>query len=110
MNQNSSRANLYNFLGAIFLSYSNKEEAISIIIEELVKSMSKEGDAKEFDNKTVKPLLKAASFVISQRHDKLLEDSKNTFGDNIPKQIKDSLNKDKELVEALQDYIKRLGE
>jgi uncharacterized membrane protein YheB (UPF0754 family) len=110
MNQNSLRANLYNFLGAILLSYSNKEEAISIITEELVKSISKEGDAKEFDNKTVKPLLKAASFVISQRHDKLLEDSKNTFGDNIPKQINDSLDKDKELVEALQDYIKRLGE
>ena len=110
MNQSSLRANLYNFLGAILISYSNKEEAISIILEELVKTISKDGDAKDFDNKTVKPLIKAASFIISQRHDNLVEDSKKAFGDNTPKQVLESLNKDKELVEALQDYIKRLGE
>jgi hypothetical protein len=110
MNQNSLRSNLYNFLGAVLLSYSNKEEAISIIIEELTKIISKEGDAKIFENNTVKPLLKAASFVISQRHDKLLEDSKETFGDNIPKFIMQSLNDDKELVNQLQEYIKKLGE
>jgi Asp-tRNA(Asn)/Glu-tRNA(Gln) amidotransferase C subunit len=110
MNQNSLRSNLYNFLGAVLLSYSNKEEAISIIIEELTKIISKEGDAKIFENNTVKPLLKAASFVISQRHDKLLEDSKETFGDNIPEFIMQSLNDDKELVNQLQEYIKKLGE
>ena len=110
MNQNSLRSNLYNFLGAVLLSYPNKEEALSIVIEELTKVMSKEGDAKEFDNKTVKPLLKAASFVISQRHDKLLEDSKEAFGDNLPDFITQSLNRDKELVKSLQEYIKKLGE
>ena len=110
MNEVSLRTALYQFIGSVLISYNNPEQAISIILEEITKVISKEGDAKDFDNKTVKPLIKAASFIISQRHDKLLEDSKKAFGDNTPKQINDSLNKDKELVEALQDYIKRLGE
>lgn len=110
MNQNSLRGNLYNFLGAVLISYPNKEEAISIIIEEFVKIISKEGDAKTFENNTVKPLLKAASFVISQRHDKLLEDSRETFGADIPDFITQSLNNDKELINQLQEYIKKLGE
>ena len=108
MNQNSLRMNFYQFVGGILASYNDKEQAMAIIMEELTKVASTNEDIKEFDTSLIKPILKAAEYILSCRHDKLLEDSQKTFGDNIPAPIRKALEENKTLANNLKQYIDKL--
>ena len=108
MNEDSIRANLYQFFGAIIASSANGEAAFALIIEELTKLASTDKDYKHFNKELIKPMIKATHYIVTQQYNTLLEDSKKTFQDNIPKQIQDRLDNDKNLIDLLNSYIVQL--
>jgi len=100
------RASMVQFIGAILSSYPNGEVAMGLVMEELVKLSMKDNDV--FDNDMIKPMLKAVVYILTVRHNKLLEDAKTTFQSNIPDAIQKSLDSQKELIDSLNKYIGEL--
>lgn len=101
--------NFYQFIGGILASYSDSEQAISIIVEELIKIISSNEDNTEFENKNIRPLIKSVQYIISQRYLKNKELMENAFkGIVIPAELQNKLNEDKELLDLLDKYIKKL--
>lgn len=109
MREEALRGSLYQFLGAVFNSYNSTEQAIAIILEELIKVITN-NDLKSFQNDSIKPILKSAYFILSQKYDKQLEDSNRAFNNKIPAPIKMKLAQDKQLIDLLNKYIEQLGE
>ena len=115
MNQNNVnlreetlRASLYQFLGTVLNSYSDPEQAIAIVMEELTKVVAEDESLKTFKSELIKPILKSCQYIMTNRYNKLLQDSKETFQDNIPIPVKLKLDNDKQMLALLDVYIKQL--
>ena len=111
--QESIRMSLHQFLGGLLQICPDREAAIAVILEELTKisRVSPENDNSNFHTDMVKPILKSAVYIITIRHNILLEDTKQAFGtDNSkwPKPVRKSILEQKQLVDSLNDYIDQL--
>ena len=53
ISEEALRINLYQFIGGVLASYTDPEQAISIIVEELVKVISSNDDNTEFENYSI---------------------------------------------------------
>lgn len=115
MNQNNVnlreetlRASLYQFMGTVLNSYPDPEQAIAIIMEEITKVVAEDESLQTFKNDLIKPILKSCQYIMSVRYNKLLQDSKETFKDDIPIPVKLKLDNDKQMLALLDIYIKQL--
>lgn len=102
------RTSLHQFFGASIMTYGDSEAAIAVILEELTKLISTDEDISKFNNDLIKPMIKSTHYIVTQRYNHLLQDSKETFQDNIPIPIKLKLDNDKKLIDLLDLYIKQL--
>ena len=105
-NQETLRASMIQFVGAILSSSPNGEVAMGLVMEELVKLAMKDEDS--FNNDMIKPMIKAVVYVLTIRYNKLLGDAQTTFQSNIPETVKQSLDSQKDLIEQLNKYIGEL--
>lgn len=109
ISEEALRINLYQFIGGILASYTDPEQAISIIVEELVKVISSNEENTEFENYSMRPLIKAVQYIISQRYIKNKESLEKTFTEvPVPMELQRVLNEDKQLLDLLDKYIKKL--
>ena len=108
LREETLRASLYQFIGSVLNSYSDPEQAIAVIMEELTKVVATDKELKTFNTDLIKPMIKAIYYIMSNRYDKLLIDSKNAFKDEIPIPVKIKLDNDKQLLALLDNYIKQL--
>lgn len=105
-NQETLRASLVQFFGALLISSPNGEVASGIIMEELTKMALTEED--KFNTDMIKPIFKSVVYILTVRYNKLLSDAKSTFNSNIPKNVQKSLDSQKELIDQLNKYIGEL--
>jgi hypothetical protein len=97
--QETIRSAFHQFLGGVIQCSPNRESVVALIEEELVKIADDD----------IKPILKAAVYVMTIKYNKALEDAQKAFGkDNIPSQISNALYKDKHLIKELENYINKL--
>ena len=108
LKEETLRASLYQFIGSVLNSYSEPEQAIAIILEELTKVIAKDEELKEFDTELIRPILKSCQYIISTRYDKLLKDSNEAFPQGIPNPVKIRLENTKHMLDLLNIYIKQL--
>ncbi len=108
LREETLRSSLYQFIGTVLNSYPSAEQAIAVIMEEITRVIAVDDELKTFNPDLVRPMLKAMYYIIANRHDKLLVDSKATFQDNIPIPVKIKLDNDKQLLALLDNYIKQL--
>lgn len=108
LREETLRASLYQFLGVVLNSYSDPEQAIAVILEEITKVIAEDEKMKDFKPELIKPILKSGQYILTTRYNKLLEDSKQAFGDNYPVPVKLKLDNDKQLINLLDLYIKQL--
>lgn len=109
ISEEALRINLYQFIGGILASYTDPEQAISIIVEELVKVISSNEENTEFENYSMRPLIKSVQYIISQRYIKNKESLEKAFAEvPIPMELQRVLNEDKQLLDLLDKYIKKL--
>jgi hypothetical protein len=108
LREETLRASLYQFIGSVLNSYPDPEQAIAVIMEELTKVVATDEELKVFNTDLIKPMIKAIYYIITNRYDKLLLDSRNTFKDEIPIPVKIKLDNDKQLLALLDSYIKQL--
>ncbi len=102
------RTSLHQFFGAALMTYEDSEAAVAVILEELTKLISTNEEITQFNNDLIKPMIKSTHYVVTQRYNHLLQDSKETFQNNIPIPIKLKLDNDKKLIDLLDLYIKQL--
>lgn len=109
ISEEALRINLYQFIGGVLASYTDPEQAISIIVEELVKVISSNEENTEFENYSIRPLIKSVQYIISQRYIKNKESLEQAFAEvPIPVELQRILNEDKQLLDLLDKYIKKL--
>ena len=109
ISEEALRINLYQFIGGVLASYTDPEQAISIIVEELVKVISSNEENTEFENYSMRPLIKSVQYIISQRYIKNKELLEQAFTEvPIPVELQRVLNEDKQLLDLLDKYIKKL--
>ena len=102
------RTSLHQFFGAALMTYEDSEAAVAVILEELTKLISTNEEVTQFNNDLIKPMIKSTHYVVTQRYNHLLQDSKETFQNNMPIPIKLKLDNDKKLIDLLDLYIKQL--
>ena len=108
LREETLRASLYQFIGSVLNSYSDPEQAIAIIMEELTKVVATDNELKEFNNDLIKPIIKATQYIITTKCNKALEDANNTFQNDVPTPIKIRLDNNKHMLDLLNLYIKQL--
>lgn len=111
--QEAIRMSLYQFLGGLLHLCPDRESAIAVMLEELtrISRINPDDDNSNYNTDMIKPILKSAVYIITIRHNTLLEDTKQAFGtDNSkwPKPVKKSILEQKQLVDSLNDYIDQL--
>lgn len=104
---------LYQFFGGIIEQTKDREQTTAIVLEELVKfsRLDPDDETSGFFLDMIKPILKSVVYIITIRHNILLEDTKQAFGtDNSkwPKPVEKSILEQKQLVDSLNDYIDQL--
>lgn len=104
---------LYQFFGGIMEQTKDKEQTTAIILEELVKfsRLDPDDETSGFFSDMIKPILKSVVYIVTIRHNILLEDTKQAFGiddSKWPKPVKESILEQKQLVDSLNDYIDQL--
>lgn len=108
LKEETLRSSLHQFFGSVLNSYSDPEKAIAVIMEELTKIATVNDDLTDFRNDLIKPMFKATHYILSTRYTKLLNDSKEAFGDKMPIAVKARLDNDRQLLALLDLYIKQL--
>ncbi len=107
------RMSLHQFLGGLIQFCPDREMAIAIIIEELVKisKIHPEDDNSLLYVDMIKPILRSAIYILTIRFNNLLNDSINTFGENKefwPEAVKTVIDNDRQLIEQFNKYIDQL--
>lgn len=109
-NQESIRMSLYQFLGGLIQLCPDREAAIAVMLEELTKisRQDPEDNGSDFYPDMIKPILKSTAYILTIKYNNLLNDANNTFGDNHPSPVKDTLDNNRQLIEMLNKYIDQL--
>ena len=108
-NQETLRASMVQFIGAILSSSPNGEVAMGLVMEELVKLAMK--DEKTFNNEMVKPMIKAVAYILTIKHNELVSDTQTAFGmdrSKWPLPVIQAIDSNKDLIEQLNKYIGEL--
>ncbi len=111
--QESIRMSLYQFLGGLLQVCPDRESTVAVMLEELTKiaRITPEDNNSNFHNDMIKPILKSAVYILTIKHNILLEDTKKAFGNNNdawPKPVRKSILEQKQLVDSLNEYIDQL--
>jgi hypothetical protein len=104
---------LYQFLGGLLQSCPDRESSVAVILEELTRiaRITPEDDKSNFHNDIIKPIIKSVVYILTIKHNILLEDTKQAFGDSNtlwPKPVKESILEQKQLINSLNEYIDKL--
>lgn len=108
-NQETLRASMIQFVGAILSNSANGEVGMGLIMEELVKLTMRSDDT--FNNDMIKPMIKAVIYVLTIKYNKLLTDTITAFGEDRekwPTPVVNAINDNKNLIEHLNKYIGEL--
>jgi hypothetical protein len=77
-------------------------------MEEITKVVAKDESLQTFNADLIRPILKSCQYIMTTRYNALLQDSKETFQDDIPIPVKLKLDNDKQMLALLDIYIKQL--
>ena len=107
LREETLRASLYQFIGTVLNSYTDPEQAIAIVLEELTKVVATDETLTDFNNNLIKPIFKTIVFIMKTRYNKLKEDATQTFKD-IPSYVQTELDNNLNLINSLESYINKL--
>lgn len=111
--QEAIRMSLYQFLGGLLHLCPDREAAIAVMLEELVRisRINPDKDNSNYNTDMIKPILKSSIYIITVRYNNLLNDTIQAFGEDEkfwPEPVKNTLDNDKQFIEQFNKYIDQI--